>query len=980
MFEPSDRPRVFGLPPGAEFPRVLIDGLLRRIGSHEPESLGRVQIFVNTRRMQRRIRALFDAGPPRLLPRIRLVTDLATEVAVPHLPPPVSPLRRRLELSQLVSKLLESEPDLAPRNALFDLSDSLADLMDEMRGEGIAPDALRALDVSDVSGHWQRSLKFVALVDRFFGSESDEPPDPEARQRMVIEHLVDKWQTRPPSHPVIVAGSTGSRGATALFMRAVACLPQGAVVLPGVDFDLPDTVWNKLDTALNAEDHPQYRFARLMSDLGGHPRDIQPWHPDAAPPNSARNRLLSLALRPAPVTDQWLSDGRRLTDIGEATDDMALIEAESSRSEANAIALALREAAETGMTAALITPDQILTRQVTAALDRWRVEPDDSAGKPLPLSPPGRFLRHVADRFGQVWSVEALLTLLKHPLANSSVENRGAHLLNTRELELDLRRHGPPFPERADVLRWAAKDDADRLAWAQWVGAVMEETEAVGTRQLSEHLRHHIRLAETLAAGPGQEGTGALWDKAAGIEAQRRVEELRRESAFGGVVSPFDYASLFNSVLKKGEVREPTQAHPGVMIWGTLEARVQGADLVILGGLNEGVWPEAPGTDPWLNRVLRDRAGLLLPERRIGLAAHDFQQAAAAPKVILSRSIRDAEAQTVPSRWLNRLCNLLGGLPQDGPAALDAMRARGKLWLDLADALDAPDTKVTPALRPSPQPPVKDRPKEISITEVQTLIRDPYAIYARRILGLNALDPLRRQPDPPLRGTLIHRIMERFVGDGPVTDPIADKMRLIATADAVFAAEAPWPAAQRLWRARLLRVVDWFIETEIARQVAGVPGAQEVKARMTLPNLDHVLYGKIDRVDRLPDGSVAIYDYKSGAPPAPLVQDHFDKQLMLSALLVERGTLEGFSAAKVAEVGYIGFGGTGKIDTKHVDTASIEDTLAGLEQLIGAYRNVKRGYTSRRAVETQGFASDFDHLARLGEWDESDPPNGAPVG
>ncbi len=162
---------------------------------------------------------------------------------------PVSPLRRRLELTQLIAGLLDQEPDLAPRSALFDLADSLARLMDEMQGEGVAPETLRKLDVSDQSGHWQRSLRFVNLVEEFFGADSGRAPDTEARQRLVIETLTERWAMQPPTHPVLVAGSTGSRGATAMFMRAVSRLPQGAVILPGVDFDMPGHVWDRLDDA-----------------------------------------------------------------------------------------------------------------------------------------------------------------------------------------------------------------------------------------------------------------------------------------------------------------------------------------------------------------------------------------------------------------------------------------------------------------------------------------------------------------------------------------------------------------------------------------------------------------------------------------------------------------------------------------------------------------------------------------------------------
>ncbi|MGR3343018.1 MAG: double-strand break repair protein AddB, partial [Paracoccaceae bacterium] len=798
--------------------------MLARSRAYPPEYLARIEVFVNTRRMQRRISRLFDDGPARLLPKIRLVTDLAHDPAGRDLPPSFSPLRRRLELSQLIARLLDKEPDLAPRSAIFDLADSLALLLGEMQDEGVSPDAIRALDVTDHSGHWQRSKMFLDIVERYFGDPSTEPPDIAARQRRVTEHMIREWANNPPTHPVIVAGSTGSRGSTALLMPAVAGLPQGAIVLPGFDFDLPQTVWAKLNDALTAEDHPQFRLARIIETLGFPPQDVRQWHTDAKPPSPARNRLVSLALRPAPATDQWMQEGPALKGIDDATRHMSLIEAPSERAEAVAIALVLREAAELGKTAALVTPDRLLTRQVTAALDRWRIVPDVSAGDPLDQTAPGRLLRHVAELFGRTLRSEALLVLLKHPLVNSGPE-RGQHLLFTRELELKFRRDGPPYPGRSDILEWANKDNTDgnRLIWAKWVIETVLGHHDIGERTLSQHHEHLIALARALVAGPGSDDAGRLWEGASGREAHKVVTELSREAVHGGSLGASDFVNLFHAVLKSSEVRDPVRSHPDIMIWGTLESRVQGADLVILGGLNDGTWPELPSPDPWLNREMRLNAGLLVPERRVGLAAHDFQQAVAAKEVILSRSVRSADAETVPSRWLNRFTNLMGGISDDSRLALEQMRSRGRAWLDLANLLEAPD-HAEPEPRPSPRPPVAARPRSLSVTAISRLIRDPYAIYAQYLLGLKKIDPLRQKPDALLRGTVLHSVLEEFIRATNISLGLdAARGKLLAIADTVLAANAPWPAARILWRAKLERVADIFLNDEVGRQSRARP-------------------------------------------------------------------------------------------------------------------------------------------------------------
>ncbi len=971
MFD-APGPRLFALPPGVDFGREVVKGLEDRLGAAAPADWAHVTLFVNTRRMQRRIREIFDAGPPRLLPRIRLITDLALDPIGSDLPPPVAPLRRRLELSQLVAQLIDSQPDLAPRSALFDLSDSLATLFDEMAGEGVTDETIAALDVTDLSGHWARALQFLQIARQF----SDESADKEHRQRQVIQRLTRRWQSEPPQSPVIVAGSTGSRGATALLLQAVANLPQGAVILPGFDFDLPTSAWDRLDDALTGEDHPQFRFRRLMDQLGLGPRDVHRWTGSPAP-SPARNRLVSLSLRPAPVTDQWRTDGADLGDLISATAGMTLVEAPSPRVEAEVIALRLRTAIDEGITAALITPDRMLTRQVAAALDRWRIVPDDSAGMPLPLSPPGRFLRQIAALAGERITAEALLSLLKHPLCHSGRDDRGDHLLRTRELELSIRRKGPPFPTGADVVHWAeltGGSDPGRLNWARWIAAWTDVLTGAATQGLSDHLKHHLALSDRIAAGPDAEGAGTLWAEAAGRSARAVCDDLVRHSDAGGVLSLRDYAALFNSVLNSGEVRDRDKGHPQVLIWGTLEARVQSADLIILGGMNEGTWPKSPVPDPWLNRVLRQKAGLLLPERQIGLSAHDYSQAIAAREVWITRSIRSDDAQTVASRWINRLTNLLAGLPeQRGDIALSAMRERGTAWIGQALAQSAAQNVVDPAPRPSPRPPIAARPKSLSVTAITRLVRDPYAIYAEKILRLAPLDPLTPAPDAPLRGTILHKVFEDFIRSG--TDPgnPTARAKLIEVATQVLAAECPWPTARHLWLARLDRIADWFVETEVDRRRLAAPTHFEVKGAASIHDLDFTLTAKADRIDLNSDGRAMIYDYKTGTPPSDKEQRAFEKQLLLEAAMVERGGFPGVPAESVLGARFIGVG------TKRGEVpAPLEDIPAAqiwaeLRDLIIRWRDPMRGYSSRMAVKRNGFAGHYDHLARFGEWDMSTP-------
>ncbi|WP_170525514.1 double-strand break repair protein AddB [Ruegeria arenilitoris] len=966
MFDPSATPRVFAVPPGADFPRALVRGLRVRCDGRPPEALARVQLVLNTRRMARRVRELFDKGPPCLLPRISLVTDLGESVDLDRVPPAVPPLRRRLELTQLVARLLDQQPDLAARSSLFDLSDSLAALIEEMQGEGVPPEAIRQLDVTDLSGHWARAQAFIGIADQFLKTE-DGSLDVQARQRRVVENLIARWQDAPPQHPVILAGSTGSRGTTLMLMQAVARLPQGALILPGYDFDQPAHVWERLDSAMTSEDHPQYRFRKLMTELGIGPDQIASWTPDQ-PPSPARNRLVSLALRPAPITDAWMSEGPQLRDLDAATRNITLVEAQSPRAEALAIALRLRQAAETGQTAALITPDRMLTRQVSAALDRWNILPDDSAGLPLQLSPPGRFLRHVAGLFARRLDAEALLTLLKHPLCHSAGD-RGAHLLHSRDLELHLRRNGPPFPDSASLTGFAVEKDVPD-AWVRWLIRNFCNQQTSGTLPLTDWVQHLRDLAEAIA-GAGTDGAGELWDKNAGQAALAVISGLADEAGHGGEMTALDFADLLGALLAGQEVRDRDAPHPRIMIWGTLEARVQGADLLILGGLNEGSWPEAPAPDPWLNRQMRDRAGLLLPERRIGLSAHDFQQAIGATEVWLTRAVRSDDAETVPSRWLNRLTNLLQGLPdQGGRAALEQMRDRGKTWLRWSEMLEqAP--RIAAAPRPSPRPPVVARPRRLSVTEIKRLIRDPYAIYAKHVLRLKPLDPLVQAPDALLRGIVIHEILEHFVKDSVLDGALLTRDNFLKRAEALLDQHVAWPTARKLWLARLERIADDFLRAEISRRSDGGPIAFEAKMRLTLEPLGFTLNGRADRIDRNSRGALTIIDYKTGTPPSESQQAKFDKQLLIEAAMAEQGGIEGFDPMAVANAVFIGMGGTYKEVPAPLDKEPPDRVLAELKELISTYLEPDQGFSSRRMMHKDSDVGDYDHLARFGEWDRT---------
>lgn len=958
---------LFALPCGADFAGAFADGLIARMRGRPPQDMARVTVYANAGQSLLALRDALVWRGPLVLPQLRLIADIGGGAAT-------APLARRLELGRLIDAALRAQPDLAQGQSVPELAASLAGLMAEMQLEGLDASALDRIDASDHAQHWGRALAFLRIAAGYY--LSDPPQDRESRQRAAAERLAAAWARGEdlPNGPVVVAGSTGSHGATRDFMRAVARLPMGAVVLPGFDPDLPPSVWDSLDA--RAEDHPQARYAPFLAEFGA-PRD---WLPGAAP-DPARNRLISLALRPAPVTDQWITEGPLLGPLPPATANLTLIEAEQPGAEAEAIALIIRHAVQNAQPVTLIAADRMLTRRVQSALDRWGIIPDDSAGQPLPLTAPGLFLRHVADLFGAELMIDGLLVLLKHPVTATGLgaDYRRDHNRHSRDLELVLRRNGPAFPDGDALRKWAERGDGKSKPWALWLAGLLDRIVPLAAdrapRPLAERLSDLRGLAQDLAAGPGGSADASeLWGKAAGGLARGVLEHLAAHASLGHDLRPAEFRDLLHEELQAQAVRQDVAAHPLVRFRGPREARSEAVGQVILAGLNEGGWPQALPPDPWLSRPMRLAAGLTLPERRVGLSAHDFQQAAGAAQVILTRAHRDADAETIPARWLNRLTNLLGGLPaQDGPQALEEMRKRGRVWLDLAEAQARPARRLPPARRPAPIPPAPAL-TEMSVTEVRTLIRDPYAVYARRVLGLRALEPLRPEPDAADRGNALHTIMDRFLRSLPDLPETPEVMRdrLLVITDTVLAEQVPWPSARLFWRARIAGVADRLMADEAARLQQGRPVLIEDRGTLPVPGTDFRLKARPDRLDRLGDGRIQVHDYKSGKPPTDKQIAHFDKQLPLEAAMVELGGFARLGPAEVAGISYIQLGGEGKTEPRDFGPGQALETWQGFVSLIGLYLRGERGFTARLAMERSDHASDYDHLSRHGEWDTTE--------
>ncbi|MDP2619217.1 MAG: double-strand break repair protein AddB [Hyphomicrobiales bacterium] len=1032
MLKTGRGPNVLTVPSGAAFLErlagALRDGtLFPGIGdAANPFALADVLVLVPTRRA---CRAFADAlvqqaaAGPSILPRIRALGDIdvadlafdpdlvpdfpADSAATDALGPAIGTLDRQLLLTRLVERwgasaaasvleLAEDEAPLIPGSPAMAarLAAELARLIDAMETEGIDFARLGEVVPDGFARYWQIALAFLEIVSETWPRILAERGlvSPAARRNALIEAEAARLARIRPTTPIIAAGSTGSIPATARLLGVIAGLPNGAVILPGLDRDCDDGDWAEI---LTTPSHPQHGMARLLAGMGAERKHVRPL--GAAPQSAAsraRTRLSAAALRPAERTATWAAEASAATsDLADALSGLTYVCARTVEEEALAIALMMREAAEDPKrTAALISPDRGLARRVQAELARWDIAVDDSAGTPLALTAPGLFARHTAALVADGLEPVLLLSLLKHPLARLGMAPETLRRA-ARVLEIAVLRGPRPEPSvdglkraveaaRAAIEKGEEKDAARRrLSAADWavaerllaqLAAAMGRIDlAAGDVQAARFVEAHRTLCEAFAAD--QTGsTQTLFEQPAGEALAALFDALAGGIDPGWTIHRSDYPGLFAALAAGRPVRPQRPAHPRLHILGLLEARLLRFDLVILGGLNEGTWPADTRTDPWLSRAMREKLGLPAPERRIGLAAHDFAQGFAAPEVVLTRAERVNGDPSVESRFLLRLDAVLQ--PAGG---LKALQRTGEPWLKLARRLDDPG-RWQPIPAPAPRPPVASRPRKLSVTEIETWIRDPYAIYAKHVLKLEPLDPLDEALDAADRGALVHDVLHRFFRDGGAADADLAFDRLRDIGRGLFAGLPDAPEVKAFWWRRFLRAAAWFARFHaeeagtISRSFTELRGEIEVAG----PAGPFRLSARADRIDVRADGTLAILDYKTGqVPSGSQVASGLSPQLSLEAAIALEGGFDeaGLPRASVSRLAYISLSGAtppGAVreiaDKTPQDLAA--EALEGLKRKVAGFDDPQTPYLSRPHPMFLSRFGPYDHLARVKEW------------
>lgn len=1016
---------LYTIPPDAPFLATLADALIAgplfpdwpRQG---PFWLADMTIYLPTRRAATALsRTIADrlGDSPALLPDIRpLGGDDPTEE--PFLPPyepldlapPVNRLQRRLLLAQLVEKWLarQSEPAFSapalggfrgPANAaeILALAESLGTLIDDFAVARIDPAILGQIDDAQLPERWQDHLDFVGFVLEHWPAILAARGEIEgaARTNLLLEKKAASLHAAHGERPVLVAGSTGSMPATADLIAAIARLPRGAVVLPGLDTAMsPETFAHLADPGRNPHGHPQYGMARLLRRLGALPQSVTP-----LAPATARTTALNAALALAPETAHWPETLAALGPhaIAEATKTVAIAAARTPEEEARAVALAICDALDTGKTVAVVTPDRTLARRIAAELKRFAIDTDDAAGTPLARTRTGRLIRQIVTALtGGFAAVDVMALLHNRHVAlglGRAVVSPAAGWLDFALLR------GQRPAQGMDGLKAALA--AHRDAKNQYVPLRLDAERATAVATLLDALEAATAPLATLCAqGPFDAAaiakalTETLSRVTAVPEGETRplldgedvflnwAEQMARSAGTG---PHFDAASLplaLDGLLSGPSVRPRRVEAEDVVILGRLEARLLSADRMILCGLVEGVWPEVADPGPWLSRGLRLAAGLEPPEKLHGLAAHDFLMAAGAPDLLLSYAERAGTSPATPSRLLQRLEAFLGS------ELTAALHGRGAHWVELARRLDLTGAPPQPATRPAPKPPLGARPRSISITEAETLLRSPYDLYARYGLRLRAVPALGADPDLAERGTIVHDIFGDFFSLHP--DALHDETAhalIMDIARARFSSLDMVPDRRDIWIARFARAAEMFLAFERARDEGVVKRHPEIAGTIALPGLDFTLRGRADRIDVLFGGGLEVLDFKTGSLPAdPDMVNLFAPQLPLEAWMAAEGAFGDHLKDRPKALTYLKISNKPEsLEPKPFKIARDMDVPAIVDAVMANFRahvdalllSDTRPMAARVFPNPkQRFKGDYDHLARAGEWTLLDTVNG----
>ena len=997
--------RLCYIPAGARFADDLVAGFMTLVD--DPAIMASATILLPNRRLTQAVRLAFlrhAKGRAQLLPRLVPIGDIeedASDLVLAgwdsgHLPPVIDPIDRHFQLAHLVHLFHQNAGgDHITQAEAFGLARALGDFLDQMQTNGLSFDALADLVPDELAHHWQNIVSFLTILTEKWPDILVEKQKSDAAvwRDAAIRARAKAWTEQAPDELIIVAGSTGSVPATQELMKAVIGLPNGYIVLPGFDPVMDADEWDDLtsrpDQTVSA--HPQFQMARLLKLLAVERGAVLPWPqaPDLDTADSkGRIRLLREVMRLSNQTHRWY-DLRANPVPASAVDGMQMMVCRDRRVEARAIALAMREVLEVpAKTATLITADQELGDLVSAELSRWDVHVPSSAGTRLSDTRAAGFLRLLAEAWADQFAPVSLLALTQHPLCCGGMEKSQFRDM-MRKIECKVIRRREDGYQGGGLYQLQKRAEQIDAGLGQFVAdylitpcrALIDISNdtgmgiSTGKARLSDIADAHAQAAELLShdsVTPYQ-----VWQGRAGHRLANLFHGIS-EYADNMLLDIADYAVLLHELMVSQTIYPEEDLHPRLAIMGLVEARMQASDLMILGGMNEGATPPQPTADPWMSQNMRALIGLPTMFWRTGMAAHDVMMTMAAPRILMTRSMLDAGSPTEPSRWWRRLQTVLKASEISFPEHLTYP------MLDKARHEQHAPAIIKPRPRPAPIISMAERQKhmsQFSATQVETLMRDPYAIYARRVLGLKSLYPIMDTPDPAMKGTLFHRAIDQFMrqySDGALPEDALAQLKARGDEQLSALDRAPW--IKMFWQLRFNRIAEWFIDHENQHRHDMLKTYSETKgtASFDIGGYHITLTAEADRIDLMADGRVQIVDYKTGViPNIGQVESGINGQLIIEAMIAQR---QGFADMntdpqmdmQMIKLAYWKLSGTAskpvEIHHRPGKKKTIADVIPHIEQQLINVMQPDWGFASEVIAHPSLKYSDYRHLARVREW------------
>lgn len=896
---------------------------------------------------------------PAILPQITPITEIDDESLFfnvfktePDFFENRSPISREERLL-LFTRLIISKPaDFGLKQIslaqAFNLALNLADFIDSSINQGLSFDKLANLVPEKYAEHWQETLKLLQIITDFWPQilkERNAVDIAELKTNLLLQQA-QIWEKQQSEMTIVAAGITANFPAIVRLLKVIANLPNGAIYFAGLDNTSDDAYWQAVDDV-----HPQFELKELTTALNVDRMQV----PNVVlPQNPLREKFIAEIMRPAVVSDNWqFLNSTFLPDL--AWKNIHFIESRTQRDEALVIALKMREVLLTPeKTATLITYDRNLARRVASELARFNIQIDDSAGVPLSLSSIGIFLRLIIEAAADLESKTKFVALLKHPMflyhLNSSTCRDYSY-----QYELSLRK-------KTDLSHDITQFIHDIRSQLQDFSLLLQSPDV----SFEFLLQKHLQIAESFASSNEADGKILLWRGDEGRCAAQFFTKIIASASCLDKISGKDYLPLLCELMGKESVRRNFGTHPRLRILGPIEARLCHFDYVILGEMNEGIWPKTPQADMWMSRPMKKDFGFNLPEKSIGILAADLCTFMASEHVILTRAERIDGVPMRKSRWLLRMETVLQAIGAD---INDLSMAD---FSSFAEKVDYP-IQYCPINSPAPCPPLEARPRKLSASAVDLLISDPYSVFAKYILRLYPLDELDLPLDQRDYGTLIHGIIENFNNLYPSQLPPNALELLIQLGKKHFDEASLSPELFAFWWPKFINTAFAYISQDKRDEISSIHNEVSGSIQYNLPQGSFVFTAKADRIDILKNKHLNIIDYKTGAIPSKKqIMSGHAIQLLLEGLIARKGHFENIDIQVLDKLIYWHLGDT--LSSKNLLTIDPEenDVLQNCEdyliRLVSTFDFITTPYYSRPIPKYISKNRDYEHLARIKEW------------